>query len=255
MSYKISKKYALAGAEGAAGKTTHKYIIAHDTGNDNNRGANSGANEASYMKGHWNAAYTHFIVDDKAIYQVGTPGYVAWGAGATANANSPMQVELAHVDSKARFKESYKRYIWLIRYYADKYGIPKTLDAGGAGTPGVKSHKWVSDHIWGDHQDPYGYLAKWCISKSQFAKDIKNGLGGTSTTKSKATYLKTAKQVKAKTSVSWYRDKAFKKKSKTFPKGTVFDVKSVVKYGKITRLKLANGMYITSNVSYVKKIK
>ena len=180
MSYKISKKYALSGPEGAAGKAAYKYIIVHDTGNDNNKGVNSGANEASYMKGHWQAAYTHFIVDDKAIYQVGTPGYVAWGAGSNANANSPMQVELAHVDSKARFKESYKRYIWLIRYYTDKYGIPNTLDAGGAGTSGVKSHKWVSDHIWGDHQDPYGYLAKWGISKSQFAKDIKNGIKTTS---------------------------------------------------------------------------
>lgn len=37
MSYKISKKYALSGPEGAAGKATHKYIIVHDTGNDNNK--------------------------------------------------------------------------------------------------------------------------------------------------------------------------------------------------------------------------
>ena len=66
-------------------------------------------------------------------------GMVAWGAGSNANAFTHMQVELAHVDSKARFKESYKRYIWLIRYYADKYGIPKTLDAGGAVLP-VLSH-------------------------------------------------------------------------------------------------------------------
>lgn len=259
MGYPINKKYALASAEGATAKAAHEYSVAHDTGNDNNKGIGSGAREASYMKGHWRDAYTHFIVDDQAIYQVGTPGYVAWGAGSNANANSPLQVELAHVDSKARFNESYKRYIWLIRYYSKKYGIPLTLDTGAAGTAGVKSHKWVSDHLWGDHQDPYAYLAKWGISKAQFAKDIKNGLGDTTSAakpaSDKSTYLKSVKQVKAKTSVSWYKDKAFKKKSKTFPKGTVFDIDSVVSYGKITRLKLANGMYITSNTNYVKKLK
>lgn len=138
------------------------------------------------MKGHWQTAYTHFIVDDKVIYQVGTPGYVAWGVGSNAN-----------VDSKARFKELYKRYICLIRYYTDKYGIPKTLDAGGAGTPGVKSHKWVSDHIWGDHQDPYGYLAKWGISKSQLQHDITKGI-------SKATSKPASGTYKVKKGDSWW---------------------------------------------------
>ncbi|GAB2570931.1 DUF5776 domain-containing protein [Levilactobacillus fujinensis] len=253
MSYSFNHSYELGANQGSGSKAAHKYIIAHDTGNDNNKGVGSGKNEASYMKGHWSAAYTHAIVDDQGIYIVGTPGYVAYGAGTVANNASPFQVELAHVNSQSRFNASYKRYVWVLRYYAKKYGILLTLDGSG---PGIKSHKWVSDNLWGDHQDPYGYLAKWGISKAQFAKDLKNGVGGSSSTPvKKATYLKAAKQVKAKTSVTRYYDKAFKKAEKEFAKGTVFDVESVVSYGKITRLKLGNGLYITANADYVKKLK
>lgn len=251
MSYPINRSYELGTNQGASGKASHQYIIAHDTGNDNNRAVGSAKNEASYMRGHWQSAYTHAIVDDQGIYIVGTPGYIAYGSGSLANERSPFQVELAHVDSQKRFNESYKRYVWVIQYYAKKYGIPLTLDGSGKG---IKSHKWVSDNLWGDHQDPYAYLRKWGISKAKFAKDLKNGIGGSASTK-KPTYLTAAKQVKAVTSVTRYHDKAFKKKEKKFEKGTIFDIDKVVKYGKITRLQLGNGLYITSNADYVNKIK
>ncbi|WP_143463174.1 N-acetylmuramoyl-L-alanine amidase [Levilactobacillus enshiensis] len=253
MGYSLNHSYELAANAGDNRKTSPQYITAHDTGNDSNKGVDSGKREASYMCGHWQNAYTHAIVDDQGIYIVGTPGYIAYGAGSPANERSPFQVELAHVDSQKRFNESYKRYIWVIRYYASKYSIPLTLDGSGNG---IKTHKWVSDNLWGNHQDPYGYLAKWGISKSQFAKDLKTGVGGSSSTPAKkATYLKAAKQVKAKTNVTRYHDKEFKKKELTFNSGTVFDIASVVSYGKITRLKLGNGLYITSNTDYVKKLK
>lgn len=251
MSYPINRSYELGTNQGASGKASHQYIIAHDTGNDNNRAVGSAKNEASYMRGHWQSAYTHAIVDDQGIYIVGTPGYIAYGAGSPANERSPFQVELAHVDSQKRFNESYKRYVWVIRHYASKYGIPLMLDGSGNG---IKTHKWVSDNLWGDHQDPYAYLRKWGISKAQFATDLKNGVGGLASTK-KPTYLTVAKQVKAVTSVTRYHDKAFKKKEKKFEKGTIFDIDKVVKYGKITRLQLGNGLYITSNADYVRKIK
>lgn len=251
MSYPINRSYELGANQGASGKASHQYIIAHDTGNDNNRGIGSAKNEASYMRGHWQSAYTHAIVDDQGIYIVGTPGYIAYGAGSPANERSPFQVELAHVDTQKRFDESYRRYVWVIRHYASKYGIPLTLDGAGNG---VKTHKWVSDTLWGDHQDPYDYLRKWGITKAQFSKDLKNGIGSKTSTK-KPTYLTAAKQVKAITSVTRYRDQAFKKKELTFKAGTIFDVEKVVKYGKITRLQLANGLYITSNTDYVKKVK
>lgn len=252
MSYKLNHTYELGANQGASVKASHKYLIVHETGNDNNRGNGSGKNEASYMKGHWQSAYTHAVVDDQGIYIVGTPGYVAYGAGSPANERSPFQVELAHVNSQSRFNASYKRYIWVIRYYAKKYGIPLTLDGSGNG---VKSHKWVSDHIWGDHQDPYAYLKKWGISKSRFAKDIKYGIGATPKSKPKKSYLKAAKQVQARAGINRYYDTAFKKKENHYKKGTVFDIAKVVKYGRITRLKLANGMYITANESLVKRLK
>uniref|UniRef100_UPI0035A00593 SH3 domain-containing protein n=3 Tax=Carnobacteriaceae TaxID=186828 RepID=UPI0035A00593 len=76
-------------------------------------------------------------------------------------------------------------YIELARDYAKKYGIPLTLDAGGAGTPGIKSHLWITQNIWGDHVDPYGYLASMGVSKAKLANDLAKGttnVGGGNTT-------------------------------------------------------------------------
>ncbi|TOY84377.1 hypothetical protein DIS15_10490 [Levilactobacillus brevis] len=70
-----------------------------------------------------------------------------------------------------------------------------------------------------------------------------------------STYLKSARQVKATTSITRYHDVKFEKKEKTYPVGTIFDIEKVVTYGKITRLLLGNGLYITSNVKYVEKLK
>ncbi len=247
---KFNNEFNLGANEGSPNKARKRFIIIHDTGNDNNKGSNSGRNEAAFMKSHWRDAYTHAIVDDTNVYIVGAPEYVAYGAGMVANDNSPMQIELAHVDSKKRFDKSYKLWIKTIQYFAKKYGIPLTLDTD-IHLNGIKTHKWVSDNIWGDHTDPYGYLAKWGITKRQLQLDLVK----TDTTNVVNEYYQSANQVKALTSVSRYKDKGFKQKVDTFPKGTLFDINATVKYGSITRFKLANGLYITSNKKYVKKTK
>lgn len=110
------------------------------------------------------------------MFEVGAPGYVSWGA-LDANPDAPFQIELENTDNQLEFEKGYRNYINLTRELANQFGIPLILDAGGAGTPGIKSHKWVSDNLGGDHQDPYGYLAQHGISKDQLAHDLANGLG------------------------------------------------------------------------------
>lgn len=249
----INKKYKLDNKQGCPIKAKLNYIIIHDTGNDANKGLHSGKKEAEYMKNHWENAYTHAIVDDECTYLIGEDPYIAYGAGTVANSRSPFQIELAHVNSQSRFNKSYQRYIEAIKFYAKKYSIPLTLDTGVAEN-GIKSHNWVSENIWGDHTDPWNYLKKWGISKAQFYHD----LGGTNSTNSKSknnVYYQNANQVIALTTVSRYADLGFRRKVDTYPKGTVFDIWETVKYGSITRFKLANGLYITSNTKYVKKLK
>lgn len=246
MSYKLYKTYALGANEGSGHKATQKIAFIHSTANV---GA-SAKNNAAYEKRTWSNAYVHFIAGDGVVYQVGQPGYEAWGVGPTGNAMAPVQIEMEETNDSAKFKRIYATTIELLRDMSKKYGFPLTLDT--AGSTGIKSHKWAANK-WHetDHTDPYGYLSKHGISKARFAKDIAGG----KTTAKKSSYIKTVKQVKAKTRVSRYHDKAFKKKADSFPAGTVFDIASVVSYGKITRLKLANGLYITSNTDYVKKTK
>ncbi|AYM03552.1 N-acetylmuramoyl-L-alanine amidase [Levilactobacillus brevis] len=251
MGYKLDKTYTLGANEGASQRAGGKIAFIHSTANV---GA-SAKNNAAFEKRTWRNAYVHFIAGDGVVYQVGEPGYVAWGVGPTGNGMAPVQIEMEETNDSAKFKRIYATTIELLRNMAKKYSIPLTLDTA-EGT-GIKSHRWASNK-WhqSDHTDPYGYLSKHGISKAQFAKDLKNGVGSSASTPAKkATYLKAAKQVKAKTSVTRYHDKAFKKKELTFKPGTIFDIASVVGYGKITRLKLGNGLYITSNTDYVKKLK
>ena len=175
----INKQFAFGANEGSSQKTQSLYIILHEVGVDNS----SAQANAAYFKNNWSTAetYSTFVVGADGIYQVGEPGYVAWAA-LNANPYAPVQIELCNTDNQDEFKRSYANYIELIRHYAEVYGIPLTLDAGGAGTPGIKTHAWVTANYNGDHTDPYGYLASHGISKDQLARDIANGISRTVTT-------------------------------------------------------------------------
>lgn len=171
--YTVNNEFNLSQNEGSLQRTNNKYIILHETANPRA----TGRNEAQYMKRAWQNAYTAYIVGDGGIaYKVGEEGYVQYGAGSYANANSPVQIELQHTTDKATFEKNYRTYVELARDSAKKFGIPLTLD-----TPynqsGIKSHLWITQNIWGDHSDPYEYLAKMGISKAKLAHDLANGFG------------------------------------------------------------------------------
>ncbi|MDC4184571.1 N-acetylmuramoyl-L-alanine amidase [Loigolactobacillus coryniformis] len=184
----INKQFAFGANEGSSQKTQSLYIILHEVGVDNS----SARANAAYFKNNWSTAetYSTFVVGADGIYQVGEPGYVAWAA-LNANPYAPVQIEFERTNDANRFKKGYANYIALAREMADKYGIPKTLDAGGAGTPGIKSHLWVTNNYGGDHVDPYGYLASHGISKSQLAKDLANGVTSPATIAPVASNAKT----------------------------------------------------------------
>ncbi|CAD0281714.1 Phage lysin, N-acetylmuramoyl-L-alanine amidase (EC [Enterococcus phage vB_EfaS_140] len=172
--YTINNEFNLAPGEGAGYAASPNYIILHETANE----TATGRNEATYMKRNWFNAYTTDIIGDGGIdYRVGQWGIVSWGAG-NANPYAPVQIELQHTHDPALFKKNYKAYVSLARDAANYFGIPLTLDQPGNG---IKTHKWVSDNIWGDHQDPYGYLAEMGISKAQLAQDLANGVSSDST--------------------------------------------------------------------------
>ncbi|KFN92187.1 SH3 domain-containing protein [Tetragenococcus muriaticus] len=152
-------------------RTNDNYIILHETG-----GVAPAINNAQYFNREWRNAGTyssHIVGDGGDVYQISPDGYVQWGAGSYANARSPVQIELARTNDKATFEKDYKAYVNLARDMAKKYNIPLTLDGNGRG---IKSHSWVSQNIWGNHQDPYGYLAQHGISKADLAQDLRTGL-------------------------------------------------------------------------------
>lgn len=178
--YSVNNTYQLGVNEGSNQRTNNRLVIAHETGT-----YATAVNNASYMKRTWNTnyAYTQYVVGDGGkVYRVGADGYVSWGAGTWGNANAPVQVELARTYDNNQFKIDYAVYVNLLRDSAKKFGISTNLDTGY----GIVTHKWITDNVWGDHQDPYGYLASHGITKAQFAQDLKTGLpengSGTNTT-------------------------------------------------------------------------
>ena len=172
MNFNIDNTYALGTYEGSSQRTTNKFIVLHET---TNIGAKA---NASYFKNNWatTQTYVQYVIGDGGkIYQVGADGYQAWGAGSYANANSPVQIELARTTDKATFKKDYVTFVNFARAKAKQYGIPCVLDGSGNG---IKTHYWVSQNIWGSHTDPVvSYLYPfWGITQEQLAKDIANGI-------------------------------------------------------------------------------
>ena len=168
--YKINYQYELTIKQGTNQRAKNNFIILHDIG-----GRNSGKGAAQLMKKTVNQkeAYTNFIVGDGGkVYQIKTPGTVAWGAGVYANENSPVQIELARTDNPFKFMKDYFTYVELTRDMAGKYNIPLSLDQGNKNTRGIKSHIWVTQHIWGTHKDPYEYLIRFGVTKNELANDL-----------------------------------------------------------------------------------
>ncbi|MCD2256399.1 peptidoglycan recognition family protein [Agrilactobacillus fermenti] len=181
---RVDKTFALGDNEGDSRTAENYYIVLHESGNQSDVNASDPArNEAQFMKSNWNgqktgaAAYaTYFVGSGGKIFQIGEPGYVAWAA-LNANPYAPIQIELARTNDPETFNKDYATYVELARYWAQKLGIPLTLDAGGQGTKGIKTHQWVTNNYGGDHVDPLTYFAAWGVTKDKLAHDLANGLG------------------------------------------------------------------------------
>ena len=172
--FNIDKTYMLGANEGSNQRTANNLIVLHET-------TNVGAkNNASYFKNYWESTqtYVQYVVGDGGkVYQVGAEGYVAWGAGSYANANAPVQIELARTYDKATFEKDYVAFVNFARAKAKQFGIPVELDTSNE--RGIKTHYWLSKNVWGNHEDPVkSYLQPiWEITQEQLAHDIATGVG------------------------------------------------------------------------------
>lgn len=124
--------------------------------------------EAEYFHNNWKTrqAFPHFVCDWDSIRQLASIDYKCWACG---NGNSRfVQVELCETKDPAKFKESYKRYVWLMAYLLKKRNL------GVTDGKTLVSHDWVSRNLGGtDHVDPIGYLKSHGVSWTQFVNDVK----------------------------------------------------------------------------------
>lgn len=174
MAYTVSKQYALASSEGDARATTGKMIVFHSTANLDA----SAKNNAAFEKRTWssNEAYVHFIAGDGIVYSVGSVGYVAWGAGPTANAIAPVQIEMEESSDKDKQLRIYNTTIELIRDMCKKLGIAYTFEENSY--TGVQTHRHIAQmNGETNHTDPWTPLARIGKTADQVAADIAHGAG------------------------------------------------------------------------------
>ena len=157
------------------GYAPYHQIHAHSTGNKNS----TAQNEADYhMRRPVESGFFSHVVGNGRVMQVGPVNNGCYDVGGGWNYETYAAVELIESHStKEEFMEDYRLYIELLRNLADEAGLPKTLDSDAL--EGIKSHEYCTNNQpnnFSDHVDPYPYLGKWGISRSQFKHDIEHGL-------------------------------------------------------------------------------
>ena len=157
------------------GVRPYRQVHAHSTGNRNS----TAQNEADYhMRRAVESGFFSHVVGNGRVMQVGPVNNGSYDVGGGWNVESYAAVELIESHStEEEFMEDYRLYIELLRNLAEEAGIPVTLDTDDLA--GIKTHEYCTNNQPNnnsDHVDPYPYLAKWGISRSQFKQDIENGL-------------------------------------------------------------------------------
>lgn len=156
------------------GVRPYRQVHAHSTGNRNSTAQNEA--DYHYRKDPELGFFSH-VVGNGRVMQVGPVNNGSWDVGGGWNAETYAAVELIESHStKEEFMTDYRLYIELLRNLADEAGLPKTLDTEDLA--GIKTHEYCTNNQpdnHSDHVDPYPYLAKWGISRSQFKQDIENG--------------------------------------------------------------------------------
>lgn len=161
------------------GYAPYRQVHAHSTGNS----GSTAQNEADYMsrKDLNTGFYTH-VVGNGQVIQVALVNRGAWDVGGGYNYETYAAVELIESHGlKEEFMRDYKIYCELLYDLAKQAGIPTTLDTGDLA--GIKTHNYCTHNQpnnGSDHVDPIPYLTKWGITQQQFANDIANCKGNSS---------------------------------------------------------------------------
>ena len=156
------------------GYAPYGQVHAHSTGNSNS----TAQNEADYMnRKDINSGFYSHVVGNGRVIQVAEVNRGFWDVGGGWNSWGYAAVELIESHrTQAEFDRDYKIYVELLRQLAKEAGIRLTLDDGNVG---IMTHEYCTYNQPmnnSDHVDPYPYLKKWGISKTQFKRDIEKGI-------------------------------------------------------------------------------
>lgn len=143
-------------------------VVLHETG----AWGGTAASNFSYEARNWQTAFVHYFVDWDEIIQVSDTDYICWGCGYPGNERF-VQIELVRTRDPDEFKESYRRYVWLVAEMLHKYGLkPERMR-------GLWTHHDVTRQLGGTtHTDPDAYLGYHGRTVPQLIKDIQDAYHG-----------------------------------------------------------------------------
>lgn len=144
----------------------HRGVCAHATANyGSGEKEDTAMNERNYEQNTWQSAFVHYFCDYTTILDVADDDYISYGCGK----GNPyyINVELCQTKRADRFIESYNRWIFIMAkvLHDNKLGVIDGVT--------LVSHKWVSDNLGGNHQDPHAYIESHGKVWSDVVSDVK----------------------------------------------------------------------------------
>lgn len=154
----IPYKDGVGGFRGVCAHSTANYGVGDQE--------DTAVSERNWEQSHWDNAFVHYFCDYQTILDVADDNYISYGC----SGGNPYYVnfEICQTKRADRFAESYDRWVWLMAkiLYKHKLGV---IDGQT-----LVSHRWVSQHYSGTHDDPHAYIESHGKVWADVVQDVTN---------------------------------------------------------------------------------
>ena len=165
MSFTTNKMVSIPNHAATQNYNGKQFLVIHST--DNYAPTADAKANANYFLNNWQSvqAFTQWVIDDNAAYQVANNGFTAWGAG-NINRYAYSQIEIVTFTDGARAKNAIANGVALAKQ------IIAEAKAKGITLQIVSHHEAQQQFGGSDHTDPDAYFAKYGYDMNWFRNQV-----------------------------------------------------------------------------------